>query len=308
MTNNTTATSLTSAQEETELKLDDIAFIRYTPPNEIPKTELFGYDSQKKAAISLALDVSRGGEKRVFVFGLPGSGAGNFPYAVLWELKNYNVHFSLIHLICENIILVNNRKKVIKTLEEELEKRLLTDAKKREPIALFIERPEALSQKFQNFHGNKAMVTSWLSSFLSRKFDKTLLLSTSDDPSNVDLSLIKLFDIPIYLRILSLEAIQSIFKAYLKRPDYLKIAEEFHKKMKRFEFRFVSAEIVKASQEVTHEKGYDDLTARQVAERIKSHIFPCYHSKFVESYEKRNEVLMDPSHIRVLNDWAQKLG
>jgi hypothetical protein len=291
---------------EIDTVIDDAAIWCPISPEEYSKSELLGYDLQKKVALSIALDASAGGERRVLVFGLPGSGVGTFPNAVLGELKRkYGVTFSLFRLKCEDLVLYE-RKKAIDVLDRVWG--WLDSEKKEHPTALFIERPEALSQRFENFYGSKGTATFWLSGFLERRFEKTLLFLTSDDPSMVELSLIRSFEIPIYMKFLDRESLIDTFKDCLGREDSSKIAGQLYKEVTGAGFKLVSAEVVKACKEVIESERFNKLRTDQAVNFIKDYIFPSYSKEYIEMYEERNKTLISLWHDHVIDYWTKRLN
>lgn len=281
-----------------------LAGVRLLLPKEIPETELYGYDLEVNAGLGIALSVIEGGERRVLVFGLPGSGVGAFPRAIAWKLNSaYQMPFSLLHVACEEIILEFKAREVITSLIQWQKK-----IESRGNMIIHLQRPEALTPKFENFHGTKAFANLWLSSFLGRRYNKILLFCTTDNPKDVDFSLLRSFKTPIYLKPADLASLSVIIKSILKRGDYDRIAGRLYRYMENANFKLVSAEVVNACRDIAASvENIKDLPVDKVVSLLKDRVFPCYPSRHVKEYEEINARLISFSTDFVVGYWSKKL-
>lgn len=258
-------------------------------PEQLPETVFHGYKSNIESALSIGLSVAETGEERAIVFGLPGTGVGTFPYAVLWMLKErHNTPFSLIYLSCENMILESDIEESIEKLNMLIEEELMENEKEKTRTAFFIERPEVLSSEFKDFYGNKAVVSLWLSRFLRKRYTRTLMFCTSDDPSRIKQHLRNAFYLPIYLRYLDSQAITILLREVLSRKDYGKIAERLYNSTDKEGFKLVAAEVIKACKLVEEIEGFNEMSVTQATRLLRDHIFPCYPLEYLKNYESKN--------------------
>jgi hypothetical protein len=281
-------------------------FVRFVSPEQLAMTNVIGYDMQKRAAVAVGLHALPYGEKRLLVFGLPGSGVRRFVENVLWELnEKYATHVFLIDLSCENLILASDIEKTIRSISRRIEEELERNIRKGNSIVFLVERPESFSSKFQNFQSNKRAAILWLSFFLRKVYDKTLIICTSDDPSSIDALVLRTFNIPIYLRHLNLESLTQILATTLKRRDYSEIAKYLYDDVEKNHFKLVSAEVVKAIERASDL--IESIPIDQAAKCIRRHIYPCYPSTYVDDYEERNESLISHFSTFVLNCWSKRM-
>lgn len=296
-------TSRTTGQRSNEVRSKGVVGVRLFLPKEIPKTELYGYDLEVEAGLGLGLSVVKGGEKRALVFGLPGSGVGTFPRAIAWNLNaSCDIPFSLLRVRCEDIILEHEVRQAVGNLlgfEEKIEAN--------RPVVIHIQRPEALSKSFENFHKTKAFTKLWLSTFLGRRHDKALIICTTDNPKYIDFSLLKSFKIPIYLSSLDSESVRRILCTFFDREDCDKIARQLHQEMRRDGFELVSAEVVNACRETAKSiENFNELPVDEAVAFLRKNIFPCYPSDHVSEYQELNSGLISFSKEVTLDYWPRK--
>lgn len=256
--------------------------IDFIPSRRLRKTELIGYDSQVKAGLGIGLSVAEGGGKNVLVFGFPGTGIRTFPYTVAWKLKaKYRLPFSLFRLDCEDLLLGMTKEHMLGTLNQ-WEQKIQT----RGPTVVQLDRPEALGLTYENFHGSRGLGLLWLSRFLRRRYDSAAIFCTTSYPMKMDVSLKRVFNIPIYLDLPDLKLIKRIVKHFLNRSDYENIAERLYMSLRKFGFQILSGEVVQACRKIRSVKNVDDLPTDEVVDLLESHISPCHRIKEVEEYKR----------------------
>lgn len=287
----------------------ELTFIQFISSEELKESKTIGYDLEKKAAKAIGLSATHHMDKTLLVFGLPGTGVKGFVETLFWELKEkHHVPIYVIHLSCESMILVNETEKTIRDLDMQIGQKLRTNIEKGNFVVFFVERPEALSSKLQNFQRSKSMVTAWLSYLLKRIGDRVLTVITSDDPSSISPPLIRSVIAPIYLRHLDLGSLSNILCEMLSRTNCHKVAEYLYHDVEKNCFKLVSAEVVKAVERAkTMAEDLESLPVEKLSPLIRQHIYPCYPFKYVDDYEKRNENFVSYSRDFVIDYWSKKL-
>lgn len=275
------------------------------PFDRLPPVGMIGYEKQKKAALAMALSVWKGGEKRIVVFGLPGSGTRLFPRAVQRELENSGVRASLIQLRCDDFLLDDDAEAMASKVNE-IEHMIEKNASERILSLLVIGNPEALGPEYENFQNRKQLATRELGNLLRKRYERTIVFCASDDPSKVDPSILESFEYPIYLRYLDLDSLAAILGKGLGRADSSKMAEKLYGELTdKRRFNLVSAEIVKAITNALKENPeIQNLPLEKATQLIRDHVFPCYPEVTVNSYEKENRSLIVKSEI-VVEQWSK---
>ncbi len=277
----------------------------------LPQVGIAGYNMHKKAALAIALNVLKGGEKRVMAFGLPGSGVQRFPHAVISDLqRKLGIQVFLIHISCDKLILNRKISKVMEETSRKISQVIEKNADEKGLAFILIDNPEALSYTYENFYEAKRMIIPWLSSILERKFDRTVVFCTSDDPSIVESSIISSFEYPIYLRYLDIDSLVSVVRAYLNgREDARQIAAKLYEEMEiERKMKLVSAEVIKALQiSVAVSPEVKTSQTEVAANIIRGHVWPCYPEEYVKDYEKENGTYISRSEDTVRR-WAEVLS
>jgi SpoVK/Ycf46/Vps4 family AAA+-type ATPase len=165
---------------------------------------------------------------------------------------------------------------------------------------LLIEKLDSLTSKINNFQRNKTILGLWLYSVLKQNYERTLIVCTSNNPSDIDDKLLRLFRVPLYLEHLNLESIKKIFLTKLKRKDSEQVAENLYRVVDKDGFKLVSAEVIKAIDRAITSAGFETASTNDAAMIIRQYIRPCYHSEVIKAYEASNKDLIEYSKTRAL--------
>lgn len=284
-------------------------FVQLLLPEAIDENESVGYEIQQNAMTSIALEAARYGEKRVIVFGKPGTGAIGFVKTALLRLKRQsNVESRVLKLVCQRVWVEPEIEKILGAIEEKLNEASSWTNDENHLMVLLIEKLDSLTSKINNYQKNKAIFGFWLYSILKQSYNRTLIVCTSDDPSAIDDRLLRLFKLPLYLEHLNLQSIKRIFKTKMPRKDSEQVAETLYRAVDKDGFKLVSAEVVKAIDRATTLADFGTVSTNEAARIIRGFIRPCYPSEVIKAYEECNKDLINYSKSFILRYWAKDTG
>jgi hypothetical protein len=285
--------------------------VSFAKSPELPQVGFIGYNMHKMATLAIGLNALKGGEKRILAFGLPGSGVQRFPHAAISDMqRKLNIRVSLVYISCPELILSKKIAEVLDSTSQKMSEAIEKNVAERGLVFVLIDNPEALSCEYENFYENKKLLVSWLTSVVGRKYDRTVLFCTSDDPSKVEENIIGSFDYPIYLRYLDIDSLVTVIKKYLeKREDAQEIASKLYSEMENErKMKLVSAEVIKALQmTISVAPNIETCSTEQAVTAIRDHIWPCYPEEYVKEYEERNSSFVSCSEDTVKR-WASVLN
>ncbi len=280
-------------------------------PEEIPQRRLFGYDTQIKAGLNLCKLVSNGGSESLLVFGLPSTGRNIFPCVLATRfnsrIRKKSNRFSLCYIEC----------RAINSLEEEemvnflsrLSDFIMEDKPKILHVCStdFLGYSSGLGNGYELFEKHN-LLTKGLRTIFSKLPKKTFLISTAEEPHELDRFFLSRFHNMFYFEPTSQEVTNQIIKVLLDRKDSNKIVNNLFEYIKDIRIILLSGVLIKACRLIKQK--YDSISEfspEEVALLLRNALKPNYYSALVniKNYENSNEDLIKYSGIQ-LKFWNRK--
>jgi len=264
------------------------------------------YEKQIKALSGMALTAARGGFKRSLLFGFPGTGKSNAPFALVKHLKeNLSLCFSLTMIRCDELATklyseqyVNEK---IISLNKSVER-----AKRNAPALICFDEMESIWSQVE-ISPAKAILLSWARDFLDAYTKKVMILGITNYPAIVEPSLLRRFPSPIYFDLPTPKMIEKIVQKQLKIERYVDVAYLLVRGYSEVGLSPVGKEIVLACKELQiDEPKLSTFSEKEIAYRLLAYSSSGgATSDSVTKYKEQQRSLIMLSNRYTIPVWLQ---
>lgn len=275
--------------------------------DEIPSDVVFvNYEEQIHALAGIALKTAKGGSVHSLLFGFPGTGKSEAPFALVKHVEEkFSVRFSLTMIRCDELATKMYSAQSTKMNIEELDK-TVKRAERDTPALICFDEMESIWSPIMASPTRAALI-SWARHFLDSHKEKIMVLGITNYPAAVEISLLRRFGNQVYFDFPNLDIVEKIIRNLLGITRYKEVAYLLMEGYSNMRSRPVGKEIVQACKELRRDKReLNQITEAEMANRLLAYCGSSLATtRKVEEYETQQAPLIVKSNTYTIPFWLR---
>jgi SpoVK/Ycf46/Vps4 family AAA+-type ATPase len=293
------------------MSLKDVRDIHeFLTPDQIKDRFFAGYNRELNVGFELGIRSAKRGVWKALLFGLPGCGKSEYPYALVAKLNLvYKLHYSLLYIKCQTLASTfANTTEMKQYLDDKSQ-----GIRNHQPVVLAFDELDAISER-REFGTSQAGLAIWVMSFLSTGFAtdpnaRALIFGITNYPQRLDPAVRDRFDYSVYFEVPREDVVAAILEnnGFPRAAEVAKCLESLSGSIG---YTFSGRGIFSACRAAKRIEGSDfDATfeaksSPAIAQYLLTHAAPVYPND-ISDYERQNHVLILKSQSAV-DFWDQK--